>query len=77
MIFCASSLKSDSGRVKLKSKPGEDMCAGSDPRLFEGVDSGNLVEAFAAGAVRGAFMRAGSLMVLWCTLLGCISSSPG
>ncbi len=64
MIFCASSLKSDSGRVKLKSKPGDDMCAGSDPRLFEGVASVKFVEAFAAGAVSGAFMRVGSLTVL-------------
>lgn len=76
MIFWASSLKSHSGRVKLKSKPGDDICAGSEPRLLEGVASVDLVEAFAIGAVRGAFIEVGSLTVLWCTLLGCISSSP-
>lgn len=37
MIFCASALKSDSGRVKLKSKPGDDIWLGKESFDLEGV----------------------------------------
>lgn len=37
MIFRASALRSDSGRVKLKSKPGDDMWLGKEPLDLVGV----------------------------------------
>lgn len=37
MIFCASALRSVSGRSKLKSKEGECMCDGNEPLDLEGV----------------------------------------
>lgn len=73
MIFCASALRSDSGRVKLKSKPGDDMWAGNDPRLLDGVEAINSVELLAGCAVDGGLKGSGCLVVLAWTLLGCIS----
>jgi len=74
MIFCASALRSDSGRVKLKSKPGDDTWLGKEPLDLIGVALSmagpNTLDA-------GAVMHSsGGLEVLWWTLLGCISPKP-
>lgn len=74
MIFCASALRSDSGRVKLKSKPGDDMWLGKEPLDLVGVALA-MVEpnTFDAGAV---MHFSSGLEVLWWTLFECISPKP-
>lgn len=45
MIFCASTLRSDSGRSKPKSKVGEVILSGREPFDFDGVCGGSAVRA--------------------------------
>jgi len=75
MIFCASALRSDSGRVKLKSKPGHDMWLGKEPLDLVGVALSmagpNTLDADAVTH------SSDCLEALWWTLLGWISPKPG